>query len=368
MKLGPILIGLLSGSPLAAQGQVWTVDDTAATLPDFTDLQTAVDTVADGDILLVKDGAYPVTGIDGLVIDAKPLTIQAEAGAVVSVGDPASDVGAGMSIRGLAASQTVQLRGLSIAGAGEGLILTANDGLVWIEDCSILCSRFREDAGGNWHGSGSGVVASTSSDVVLIRSELFGTGGDCGGPFDFDRPVAGAGLSVNGSNVHAFGCRFNGGPGQGNSGRSKVDACGASLCAPQTGGSGIRGAGLPEPFLFLSGCTVSAGDGVGCTVDWFLASIDPNAQFGTSPLGTLLVGPPSSLEFAGTTDLGGGLHLTVALGPLPPGLEGRVFFLQALCRDLTFQGAPPGSGKLRLFPQRIVLGEGSMLLGLDESF
>ncbi len=452
MKLRSILVGLLSFSPLAAQGQVWTVDDTAATTPDFTDLQTAIDTVANGDILLVRDGIYPQMRIDG-----KALTIQADSGAVVNVRDlsdpPSVSCGTvGASICNLSASQCVRLRGLALTARGQGLLLKSNAGTVWIEDCSITCLSYTAGPFGECDGSGAGISATDCADVVLVRSTLLGTDGEggiafaCGTPdprcIDSSHPQAGPGLLVVSSNVHAFGCAFTGGGG--------IGWLGSCECAPQKGGYGIRGSGEPALFLFLSGCTVQGGQGVGCVFDkvcfpctdhnpggdglyWAgqAAVLDSSIQGGaavpgggtcdscppltdgvpivalpeldlelvpgsalcmqmTSPVrenglltlefdgppdapvwllvstrlapfyldippyprGSLLPGAPLTNVFLGRTDAGGTLQRTFTLAPMPVGVEGRLFFGQGVA----------------LVPSSPVLGEGSMLVALDEAF
>ncbi len=442
------LVPILWASSLAAQGQVWVVDDTAATMPDFTDLQIAIDTAASGDILLVRSGTYPE-----MAIDAKCLTIQAEAGASVTIQDPDTTwtfADTGPRVKNLSSDQSVHLRGLTITARGQGLLLDSNAGLVWIEECSITCPAPLLGFFNSCHGAMAGLFARDCSDIVLVRTQMQGRKGngsqlfDPGGCFGCNEgsSVAGAGLLVESSNVHAFGCTFIGGGGRGWDG---------GLCEfqAQKGGHGIRGSGNPPPFLFLSDCTVQAGDGLGCVFDescaeqenhggdglfwagpaavldssfqagtkgscmfgyggtdgvriapdpnlvlekisgpavrmrvnspvresgtvelefegppnlpiWLLTSSSPRASFQPDLRATLLVGTPSTTSFLGFTDASGHLLRTLTFSPLPAGVEGRVFFTQALMRR-------PQQGKLSLFPTRFI-GEGSMLVGLDQAF
>jgi len=435
----------------AAQGQVWVVDDTAATAPDFTNLQSAIDSVADGDILLVKAGTYA-----GMKIVGKSLTIQAEAGASVNVVDnsatPLATCGQlQTSICALGPSQSVRLRGLSISANGRGLLLDSNAGLVWIEECSITCGDHVLGVWNSCDGTGAGLEARDCADVVLVRSSFTGADGEachlfnpgCDTCFDYG-PEAGAGLLADSSEVHAFACAFSGGRGKGRFG---------SECEYQSqkGGYGVRGLGTPAPFLFLSDCALQGGNGLGCVLDescgfqnndggdglfwlgtaavldcsfqagtpstcgdggtagvpivshpsstvrelpgsalrmratspvrengsvdlvfegpafapiWLLASTEPAATYGFYPRGSLLVGGAVVVELLGALDASGTLQHTVSLGPLPPGLDGRVFFLQGLLGSL-----PTTFPKLSLFPRpRSLLGEASLLLKLDESF
>ncbi|MCP3860484.1 MAG: hypothetical protein GY704_12605, partial [Phycisphaeraceae bacterium] len=48
---------LFAATPVVAQYRVWVVDDDPAG-GDFTNLQSAVDAAADGDVLLVRQGDY----------------------------------------------------------------------------------------------------------------------------------------------------------------------------------------------------------------------------------------------------------------------------------------------------------------------
>jgi hypothetical protein len=240
------------------------VDDSAATAPDFTDLQTAIDTVASGDVLLVRSGNYPMMRIRG-----KSLTLQAEDGATVNIVNganpwppPLCDV-SGVLICNLGPSQSVRLRGLTIQAKSQGLLLSSNAGLVWIEDCSILCVDHALGILNGCAGSGAGLLARDCQDIVLVRTDFTGTDGEgCnlwGGCEDCNDSnlTGGAGLELDSSNLHAFGCSFQGGMGRGRYG---------SRCEfeRQKGGYGVRGYGNPAPFLFLSDCTLRGGVGFGC--------------------------------------------------------------------------------------------------------
>ena len=104
------LLALSSVTGLAAQGQVWHVDDNGGA--DFTTVQAAIDAAADGDTIVIEFGndssvllgppaifahgpADPVTGaIEGLSIalpDLPPgqgLTVYAQGACITAAGDP----------------------------------------------------------------------------------------------------------------------------------------------------------------------------------------------------------------------------------------------------------------------------------------
>lgn len=123
------------GSVATAQERVWTVDDDGGrTNADFQDLQAAIDHASDGDLILVRSGTY-----DRFQIEDKSLTITADTGAEVTVGDFSGS----SSIANLAVSRSVVIRDLRITGAltlyeeGSALHVHDNKGRVWLEGCTI---------------------------------------------------------------------------------------------------------------------------------------------------------------------------------------------------------------------------------------
>ena len=120
MRLSLLLGWIGLALPLSGQGNVLTVDRDGSSMPDFTQLQPAINAAAEGDVILVKEGVY-----SGAFIDGKSLTVQAEAGATV--------VTTTITIRHLAASQSTRLRGMTLSGVGyPGLLLYDNSGVIWI--------------------------------------------------------------------------------------------------------------------------------------------------------------------------------------------------------------------------------------------
>ncbi len=236
--LAGLVLGALSlVSSAAAQGQVWVVDDDLASSPDFTDLQAAVDAVADGDVLLVKAGLYGT----GLVIDDQELTIQAEGAVRVD--------GARAVVRNLASGKRVQLRGIEFDMTLE---IRGSRGTVWVEDCRVRRPNFSSGL--------HGIVVDDCDSVILIGTDALGQswGDDC----LHDSAEGGHGLWMSRSSVHAYGCNFDGGDG----GAYFDNFC--PCCRAGQPGSGVYMAAAPQ-FLLLSDCTAVGGDGgpgdLGCS-------------------------------------------------------------------------------------------------------
>ena len=200
-------------------------------------LMTAIGAAGEGDIVLVKQGTYP----QALGISGKSLTVQAEKGATVTVGQP--NVSGPCSVTALTAAQNVRLRGLTLV---VGLNVQNDQGTVWIEDCSIT----------NGYSDLPALFAGSSASVVLIRTTAQGTGSNCtDGDYE-----AGSGLVLDGATVHAFGCTFKGGDG----GTITKFIPPTTGCHAQQGGDGIRSLDVQD-FLFLSDCTAKGGRGI-CTL------------------------------------------------------------------------------------------------------
>lgn len=101
------LSALLCSTVPAAQENVWTVDDDGPA--DFSSLQAAIDAADDGDLLLIRAGAYSAITIDG-----KSLTLHGDtAGGIVQVSAPALSAGAAIRIQSTVTGQRVVLRGIT---------------------------------------------------------------------------------------------------------------------------------------------------------------------------------------------------------------------------------------------------------------
>jgi hypothetical protein len=83
------LFALLCAAPAIAQS-VWIVDDGGGAGVDFTDIPAAVAAAGEGDLILVRDGFY-----SDFTIDAKSLTVLADAGHHPLVSEPMGVIGSG---------------------------------------------------------------------------------------------------------------------------------------------------------------------------------------------------------------------------------------------------------------------------------
>ena len=427
-----VVVPLATSLSIAAQGRVWTVDDTPGTGADYASIQGAIGAgpVNDGDVLLVKPGTYTSFNYT----NGKALTIQADTGGAVNV-RPSSGLGA--TISNLPAGRSIQLRGLAMTQ----LTLSNCAGTIWIEECEITAE---------WNGDFDDALTITgSSDVILIRSSARGADGSVNCPY-WETNRAGVGLSISTSTVTAYGCRFQGGKGGNHLDFNQVN------CFGMSGGAGVR-SNSTQDRLFFSDCELAGGgsnyceyDSVGCFCPHGGAGLDsrgestlldstttggpgqPGGTFGcgdappgpdvvgtsqflpgralrattSSPVrenGSIslhIEGPPhvpvwlgrsaapestrriglwrgivlldmsfvTGLALVGITDANGILDRTLPVGAFPLGLESFTAFWQ-----LVYMESPrlPGGFKVLREPKEpkvFVLGQGSMIVALDESF
>ncbi len=216
---------------LPATAGVLIVDAKLST--GFVDIQSAVDAAHDGDTLLVKSGSYA-----GFTLVDKELTVVAdELNDVQIVGT--------IVVEKLSAQKTVLLTGLSAIGrehsGGNGARFVDNDGIVWIEGCSLRAAPSQACA--------TPTVAmhvENSDRVVLIRTELRGSDalfGEGGG---------GDGLHLIDSSALTHNCGVLGGV-------ASWQKCGAGPLDGANGGSAALVSG--SSFLFTSADRYMAGDG-----------------------------------------------------------------------------------------------------------
>ena len=401
-----------------AQGRVWVVTGAL-------NLQSAINSAADGDAVLVKtSGDY-----DLITVQAKALTIVADQGVVASCT---------AIIRDLTPSQRVVLRGLTLLPRRDlgwyyhtALSIWNTQGSVWIEGCTIPRLPGPVDV------SIPGIAVDRCADVVLLRTRSEGVQCANGNDYYDVSPQNGHGLSVRGgSRIVAHGCEFRGA--NGHSG----DIGGYTF--PLEGAAGIRTSSSSDR-VFLSDCRAVGGNGTvgewpsnrcsnGGAGLWsagparVLDSLTVGGPAGSSlctsgadrggsvqslsgqalrfsvstpvreggsihldfhgPASTpvlLLVGSgptnhdlrngpllarTPSVRFAGVTDASGDLHLIETMPSMAPGFQFGNLFLQAAYLDTSSAGTraehvPVGTGSRS--PGRLVLGAATVLVALDAS-
>jgi hypothetical protein len=154
------LSGCLSLAVLAlavpTRAEVHVVAPTVGPGVDFTDLQTAINAAAEGDTILVRDGAYgPYFYIAG-----KSLSVVADGASVrlttgINIGDPALWIG------GLSQGQEVLVRGLRCE---MGVAVSQCEGAVWFDEVIVTGDASCGDASpALWLGAGTAVVLVAAS-------------------------------------------------------------------------------------------------------------------------------------------------------------------------------------------------------------
>lgn len=212
----------------------------------------------------VVDVPQPSSVLEGNLTNGKALTIQADVGGGVFVH---STPDFGGQVAGLPAGKSVRLRGLAM----NQIRLANNGGTVWMENCLVLAE---------YTGSQDAIVVTSSSDVVLLNTSATGTAGlrTCVDPFEYLFNFPGAGLLVSGgSNVAAYGCRFQGGDG------GSHETLDFIHCTSDSGAAGVRSLSLQDK-LFLSDCLMTGGSCDACRPDQ-LGCLCPHAGHGVDAAG-----------------------------------------------------------------------------------
>jgi len=267
----------------AARAEVLTVGPLGS---DFNAIDAAVAAAADGDIVLVRTGAYAQ-----FVIDDKSVTVVAESpGAVLVTGQ--------VRVQNLAKHRRVALIDLSVTGNGENaLLLWGNAGSVrvrggtWrgtdlgspygfrnsaieavdcqdvaVRDCVLVGGRGADStlAGGlQPPGAGGDALEATNTRLALHRCTL--TGGDGGSDVveeGYDGGHAGDGLQLAGGFVFACDSTFQGGDGGAGGEEDGIPPFWNEAGRGGNGGHGLRlvGTSLPVQAELLA---VTANGGLG---------------------------------------------------------------------------------------------------------
>ena len=252
------------GSPAFAQVEVHTVQASPGVSPSLA-LFSAIDTADDGDVLLLLDPVYagldtnacsPSDPVQGFLIDDKSLTL---IGAVPGGAKPV--IHDKLFIEHLSAERTVVLRGIDVVSQDishpSALRINANDGRIFIEDCSFTAGQYLTPCGSAT--ATVDIVAGTGS-VAFTRCSMVGAPAR-----NDDNSPALEGLAVNGTgDVALYDCQVTGGSGEGTPflPAIKVGARGMVVAASRVFASGttIRG-GQSSPFAGDGGAAVQLLDG-----------------------------------------------------------------------------------------------------------
>lgn len=234
-----LLLALLAGTRLARAGVIVV---NASGGGHHTDLPAAILAASDGDVLLVKAGTY-----SGFTIQNKAVDVVADSGTTPVITGS-------VTIRDLAATQTVTLTGLkvqpaaSMTGTTPALYLFGNTGAVRLQGVDV---RGFDRPGCSVTQGQRGLYVQTSSDVFVVRSSI--RGGRGAQDFGYSGE-GGEGLWTIQSSVALYDCSVTGGPG------GDVDpGCGAFVYG--YGGNGGDGFRSSDAAFFGSGCSIVGGDG-----------------------------------------------------------------------------------------------------------
>lgn len=205
--------------PALASSNVHVVQSSGAAL------QTAIDSAADGDTILVRGGSYTTCSIVGK--------------GLIVVSDPAGATTVEkLRISGTAAGQTCVVSGLHVRtpaltaapASPSCIVLTSCAGSVRLESLTnqILTPH-----------SSAGVFVDACNDVALARCNLAGSNGTAvTGDLVFFAAMPGAGIDANTSRVAAHDCSIRGG--DGNDGRYFTGQIPFFPVPPTSGASGVE--------------------------------------------------------------------------------------------------------------------------------
>lgn len=338
----PLACLLLSAPALAAD--VLVVDTTPGSGVDFTSIETALAAAADGDVVLVRPGAYGHSLSSPVVIDGK---------SVVLVADGAVQWTGGLMVLNLSASQRFAMRGLHSSN-DLGMAALDCSGTVWVED-SVLGRSFLVFATSYENVA---ALALLRSDFLvggtIVRSSLAATydsrfqGVDLGHPGAPYIP-----MTLDGGTFFAAGSSFTAAyPGLddisefGPTNIYLLDSV-ANQVPPNTvflpgtarsyevdatvrerGTLTITAQGLPDELVFARVATSPRND------------FQPLLGFG----GPLLVG--GFVQPLGVVPPSGVFQTTVVMPQLPAGVEARVFYSQAVFVDPATSSIFHGPGSM----------------------
>lgn len=240
-----ILASLSIAAGLTAQG-TFVVDANAGPGSHFVDIQTAVQTVPSGSVLVVRAGGYSEVHIDG-----KELSIVCEPGAQVVPPFPWATQPF-LRITNILPQQVVAVSGLGAGSLGSqwhhGILVDNAMGLVMVDGRGMVLAPLSPPTG----GTGATLTIRRSSQVVVRDFDLRGGTQDSGGG---SLPYPLLAVAVDDSMVVFENCQLRGsdsiGGGHttrvGKSALLAIDSAVELVQTPLTGGNGWSSATWPLP-------------------------------------------------------------------------------------------------------------------------
>jgi hypothetical protein len=312
---------------LATAGQTWIVDDNGGAGVDFTQIDTAIATVAAGDVLLVRPGSYAAFTLD------KELTLVGQSGASVSGLGRITNLAAGS--RATVVRLTF-LHGLEVLACTGGVV--CDDIGVYGPGITVTgCADVRFHATTVNSGASQNGVRVDGSRVEFVSSTIWGGDGIDSPNSDFGSD-GGYGLWCQSqSRVHlaltsVFGgdggdaCSGFCGGGYGGDGRPAISAFSSAVIIAGNGADSLIGGrrgGGNFPGSNGPGITLSAG----ATLRWSGVSISGGGSSSSGyaqpivPAVAAVSPPDPTVEITGTPTPGGSLNLRLYA---TPGTFGRL--------------------------------------------
>ena len=380
MKVLALSLILLGATAPAAD--VLTVDDSGG--KQFTDIQPAIDTAQDGDVVLLWTGHYGPIEIDGKAVS------------VIARGLPCSAVS--ITVRNLPPGNSITLKGLSLGGYPDtpSLRLLNNAAPIWVDDVrmSAIGTGFTKSSQAQVRncadvvfvrcgfnaleatGLGDGMAGlwATDSRVTLYRTSAWGGAGNPGLAIS-EGGDGGAGIRASNCDLFLGDVNCLGGDG----GSGSLPSCGpgdggaalwlagvgnvvhvvdielepgvagaSSSCPPAADGLPIQDDGIGTQFVAWPGKVPSLGTASASYIEGGLA----NVQVDFMPLDHLLFvvvgGTPGTWTLPAlfgrvVVDPVGAVHAVgpnpapffwvVQLPELPLGVDSRIFYLQPVSVD-----------------------------------
>jgi hypothetical protein len=284
MRIQISCVAFVLSSTAAAAGSVWVVAPSAGPGIDFTSVQAAVDAASDGDLVLIRGGAYP------------PAVVALGGKSVQLVGDVSLgqiDAHFALAADASGADRDWLLRNLVLHAPGDGqpaLALSNSAGSAWIEGCTLVAEPGSAGNGGlrasalggllvsrgDVRPSNGAAIDASAAPAALWNTSAYGGAGALGGA---GQVAPGPGVASD-AFVMGSGCVIEGGQG----------APPGPGCVPPTGNGAVALSLSGAATATLTGTALfggAAGDGSGCGSGLPGAASDAPGSISTNPFGFL---------------------------------------------------------------------------------